>query len=727
MWEMPTGVMLFNDIVTNNSTLQVNYVLQLQEQPYGPISNLNGSQSQMYPNNTVEESEFRLTNYISYISSSLLSIGLNLTESEKQIEILASTESLLQLHWPYIYPAEAVGGCSTIPFALGFLLPVFVYLLVLEKKEKHLEMMRIMGLSKSTYWIVNFIFNYCLYLVVLLIVLVLGLIFQITVFYKTNPVVYIILFLLWGFQQNSLAFLFSSLFSEPKAASVVSYMFVFLGLGIAYQISLFIIGPYSTGALYYLLLFVFPPFPFVRGVYLLEHPFFTPQFFSPLDFSTLYDFNSDIMVCFYFLILTSVIYLILTLYFDQVMPRSYGIRKHPLFPIFAVVDLVKKLIGKKTSELEKEKESYDESHVGGEEETLIGNEKRSESTEKGIKGVLHAANDEGCIMEERNAHNPNFQALLRIVDMHKMYKIPRKPSKVALKKLNLTINAKECFALLGPNGAGKTTLQSILCGLISPTSGYAMLDGHQIPNETDAIYTMVGYCPQYDVLWGDLTVQEHLLFYCRLKSISSKFEKEYVKQLAARVNLEPHLLKRTSELSGGMKRCLSVGISLIGDPLFVLLDEPSTGVDPVARRAIWEILSREKEGRAIILTTHNMQEAEVLSNRIGIMAQGKLLCVGTQSHLKKKYGSGFTLQVTTNNAHATQKYIQLLYPTASLDTSISGILCYRIPQDVPMDLGALFNAMKLKHEHGIIEWGVNQTTLEEVFIRTVEMEEAAIA
>ena len=377
--------------------------------------------------------------------------------------------------------------------------------------------------------------------------------------------------------------------------------------------------------------------------------------------------------------------------------------------------------------MDKEKESYNESHAG-EEENLIGNEKKSEpNTKNGNKGVLHAANDEGCIMEEKNAHNPNFQALLRIVDMRKVYKVPRKPSKVALKKLNLTINAKECFALLGPNGAGKTTLQSILCGLISPTSGYAMLNGHQIPNETDAIYNMVGYCPQYDVLWEDLTVEEHFLFYCRLKSISSKFEKEYVQQLASRVNLGVHLSKKTRELSGGMKRCLSVGISLIGDPVFVLLDEPSTGVDPVARRSIWEILSREKEGRAIILTTHNMQEAEVLSNRIGIMAQGKLLCVGTQSHLKKKYGSGFTLQVTTNNAHATQKYIQILYPTATLDTSISGILCYRIPQDVPLDLTALFNAMKVKHEHGIIEWGVNQTTLEEVFIRTVEMEEASLA
>ena len=175
-----------------------------------------------------------------------------------------------------------------------------------------------------------------------------------------------------------------------------------------------------------------------------------------------------------------------------------------------------------------------------------------------------------------------------------------------------------------------------------------------------------------------------------------------------------------------MKRCLSVGISLIGDPLFVLLDEPSTGVDPVARRAIWDILSREKEGRAIILTTHNMEEAEVLSNRIGIMAQGKLLCVGTQSQLKKKYGSGFTLQVTSNHPHASQKYIQTIYPTAGLDTSIPGILCFRIPQDVPLDLGDLFNAMKVKHQHGIIEWGVNQTTLEEVFLRTVEMEEASL-
>jgi len=331
--------------------------------------------------------------------------------------------------------------------------------------------------------------------------------------------------------------------------------------------------------------------------------------------------------------------------------------------------------------------------------------------------------DDDCIAERNKAHDPLCNALVKIVDLHKVYRVPRKPVKVALKKLNLTVEKKECFGLLGPNGAGKTTLQSILCGLIAPTSGYAQIDGHRVPEEAETIYTMIGYCPQYDVVWDDLTVLEHLLFYCRLKGIPPKHELREAKRLAARVELEDSIHKRANELSGGMKRRLSVAISLVGDPRFVLLDEPTTGVDPVSRRSIWDILARAKEGRALILTTHNMQEAEVLCDRIGIVAGGTLLCVGTQSHLKKKYGSGFTLQINTRDQHATEKFIHELYPTSVLESSISGIMCYRIPQSVDLDLSELFLAMKSKDEHGILEWGINQTSLEEVFLRTVELEE----
>lgn len=145
------------------------------------------------------------------------------------------------------------------------------------------------------------------------------------------------------------------------------------------------------------------------------------------------------------------------------------------------------------------------------------------------------------------------------------------------------------------------------------------------------------------------------------------------------------------------------------------------------RRAIWDILSREKEGRCLILTTHNMEEADVLCNRIGIMARGQLICIGSQAHLKKKFGTGFTVQVMSDDHHKSHDFILSIFPTAvqDMDSSMSGLLCYRIPQNTELDLVGLFTAMKDRAVYGIKEWSIQQTTLEEVFLKVFEFEEAA--
>jgi len=209
---------------------------------------------------------------------------------------------------------------------------------------------------------------------------------------------------------------------------------------------------------------------------------------------------------------------------------------------------------------------------------------------------------------------------------------------VALNNFSLCLLKGECFGLLGPNGAGKTTLISILTGLYSPTDGYAWVSGYDIRNEIDYVHRNMGVCPQHDILWDDLTCIDHLLFYARLKGIDSKNEMAHVNKILQDVGLSDSATKMAKQLSGGMKRRLSIGISLVGDSPILFLDEPTTGLDPETRRYLWTTIQNAKAGRCIILTTHSMEEADVLSTKIAIMSNGSLKCIGDQMHLKNKFG-----------------------------------------------------------------------------------------
>ena len=190
---------------------------------------------------------------------------------------------------------------------------------------------------------------------------------------------------------------------------------------------------------------------------------------------------------------------------------------------------------------------------------------------------------------------------------------------VALHPTYLSVSKGEVLGLLGPNGAGKTTLISILTGLVKPDSGKAWIGGASILNELPKVYKSIGVCPQFDLFWEDLTVEEHLLFYLRLKGSKHDLpsEEEEVLRVCTDVELREHRHKLAKALSGGMKRRLSLAIALIGNPDAIFLDEPTTGLDPLNREIFWGILQRIKKDKSIILTTHLMQEADYLSDRIG--------------------------------------------------------------------------------------------------------------
>ncbi|KAJ0400729.1 hypothetical protein ATCC90586_003403 [Pythium insidiosum] len=199
--------------------------------------------------------------------------------------------------------------------------------------------------------------------------------------------------------------------------------------------------------------------------------------------------------------------------------------------------------------------------------------------------------------------------------------------KVAVHELDLTFYSGQITALLGHNGAGKTTTISMLTGLIAPTSGDATLFGRSIRSDFNELRQIMGICPQHDVLFNDMTVEEHLRLFGTMKKVPSHKLQLEVDKMIQEVGLTEKRRVLSKNLSGGQKRKLSVAIAFIGDSKLVFLDEPTSGMDPYSRRFTWNLLQRNREDRVIVLTTHFMDEADILGDRIAIMADGQLCCL----------------------------------------------------------------------------------------------------
>ncbi|CAN1829239.1 ABC transporter A family member 1 [Linum perenne] len=239
-------------------------------------------------------------------------------------------------------------------------------------------------------------------------------------------------------------------------------------------------------------------------------------------------------------------------------------------------------------------------------------------------------------------------AILYLCNLRKVYPGGKYGTKVAVDSLSFSVHAGECFGFLGTNGAGKTTTLSMLSGEESPTDGTAFVFGKDIRSNPKAVRNNIGYCPQFDALLELLTVREHLELYARIKGVADYRLDDVVMEKLVEFDLLKHADKPSFALSGGNKRKLSVAIAMIGDPPIVFLDEPSTGMDPIAKRFMWEVISRlsTRQGKtAVILTTHSMNEAQALCTRIGIMVGGRLRCLGTPQHLKTRFGNHLELEV----------------------------------------------------------------------------------
>lgn len=298
--------------------------------------------------------------------------------------------------------------------------------------------------------------------------------------------------------------------------------------------------------------------------------------------------------------------------------------------------------------------------------------------------------------------------------------------KTAVNNLDISMYEGQVFALLGHNGAGKTTLISMLTGMLGVTSGEAVIYKKSIRTQMTEIRENIGVCLQHDCLFPQLTVKEHIQFFARIKGLyqmkSFDEAESSVNESIKDVALYEKRNTYSKDLSGGMKRKLSLAIAFCGDSKIIFLDEPTSGMDPFSRRFTWNVIRENRSDRCIVLTTHFMDEADILGDRIAILSQGHLRCVGSSLFLKKEYGVGYQVTIEKNQSNSRIvsgliDSVRSIVPEASLFSNIKSEMTFQLPIRSSERFPSLFNFLESHVDAGTINaYGVSITTMDEVFL-----------
>ncbi len=285
----------------------------------------------------------------------------------------------------------------------------------------------------------------------------------------------------------------------------------------------------------------------------------------------------------------------------------------------------------------------------------------------------------------------------------------------ALRGVTLSVDRGEIVSLLGPNGAGKTTLLKIIVGILTPDGGEVLVDGRDVWASPE-VKAKIGYLPQENILYRGLNAYENLLFYALLYGLPRRKAKEKIEELIVKLGMKEYAKRLVRTYSGGMKKRLSIAATIIHDPTLLILDEPTTGLDPHVRREIWDLIKElKKKNTAILLATHYMEEAEELSDKVYIIDQGKIIAYGTPSELKKKYGDETVIEIEVKNPSPRLREVLAKY-------SVNGRIVvdentYRIyARDYEEVLPKLIEEA-VRHGAKPVATRVREPTLEDVFIK----------
>ena len=303
-------------------------------------------------------------------------------------------------------------------------------------------------------------------------------------------------------------------------------------------------------------------------------------------------------------------------------------------------------------------------------------------------------------------------------------------------RLTLGVRPGERFGLLGVNGAGKSTTLKTLCGEHAPTSGAARAcAAPSVATDAAGARRVMGYCPQFDPLLNLMTGRETAEMYARLKGASRRRAPAVADATLRAVGLSRLADRPCGEYSGGNRRKLSLATALVGDPRVLLLDEPSSGMCPLGRRMMWDAVERSAAGKTVVLTTHAMDECEALCERVGMMAEGKLRCLGSAQHLKERFGSGYAVDIkiaaagrkSDANADARASRTRRsprwrrrrrTEPVRMIERAGAGV---KIRVEGREALAAAFVVGERRRAEGALEhYAVTQSSPEDVFVRVCE-------
>lgn len=289
---------------------------------------------------------------------------------------------------------------------------------------------------------------------------------------------------------------------------------------------------------------------------------------------------------------------------------------------------------------------------------------------------------------------------------------------VAVNNLSLDIIKNQITVLLGHNGAGKTTTMSMISGIIPKTSGLISVDDEE---NVDLYRHKIGYCPQHNVFMSYFTCLDHLWFFGRLRGLSPKQAQIDAETLLHKLKMSCKADEYGNNLSGGMKRRLCLGNALIGNTKIAILDEPSSGLDPESRRELWNILLEMRKDQTIFITTHYMEEAETLADKIAIISNGTLLCYGPSIQLKKKYETGYVLKLLTTERFSyslTMETIRRFVPDAKEKAFVKPTLTITLPYKYQITFADLLRELENQQVNlGIASISITNSSLEDVFLK----------
>ncbi|NWV20453.1 ABCA9 protein, partial [Origma solitaria] len=551
----------------------------------------------------------------------------------------------------------------------------FLSLNVTREKKKLKVLMKTMGLQDMAFWL-SWSLQYSLYVLIfscLLTALVL-----LDPFYTSSFPAVLLLFFLYGLACIHLVFMLCSLLRTSKLVSSTAFLIIFI-FGF---LSLAVLIEDVPEPLKWFLGLVCP-FAFNTGIAKIFH---LEKYGIGFSFSNLMEEAYFLFSTYIILVFDSVLYMLLALYFDKILPGKYGIPDPPLFCL---------------------KASY-------------WMRSRRGST-RNIPSSI--ANPEELPGDDAEPVPPEFlgKEAIRLHNIKKAYKKNDKKTE-ALRGLSLNIYEGQITALLGHSGAGKTTLLNILSGLSFPSEGSATIYNYKLSEIGDRreIREMIGICPQFNTQFEVLTVKENLKTFAEIKGIRSKEVEQEVRNILELLDISNIQDTQAEKLSGGQKRKLSIGIAMLGDPQVLLLDEPTAGLDPLSRHQVWSLLRERRAGRAILFSTQFMDEADILADRKAFISHGRLKCVGSSLFLKKKWGICYHLRIHVSESCDLENVTSLVkgyIPSASFSGHSQDELRYKLPLEDVNKFPDLFSGLDSCSEQGIINYGVSMTTLEDVFLQ----------